>query len=86
MKHRTIPYIAALTALGGCTPGYSIETVSQTSASVVLEYTHSVGGELQAAIRAAEARCQQYGRHARMNGQPTRLNADRSVAAFDCVP
>lgn len=69
-----------------CTPGYSVNLISQTPAAVVLEYTHSVGGELQAAVQAAEARCQQYGKHARMNGQPVRLNMDRSVATFDCVP
>lgn len=86
MKHRHIPYIVAVAALEACTPGYSIDTISQSAAAIVLEYTHSVGGELQAAIKTADSRCQQYGKHARMNGQPTRLNADRSVATFDCVP
>lgn len=72
-------------SLTACTPGFSIDTISATPAAIVLEYSHSVNGELQAAIKTAEARCQQYGRHARMNGQPTQLNLDRSVATFDCV-
>lgn len=76
---------AAVATLGSCTPGYSIDTISQTSSAVVLEYTHSVDGELQATIVEAERRCQQYGKHARLNGTPQRLNVDRSVATFDCV-
>lgn len=72
-------------ALAGCTPGYSLKTISETSSAIVIEYTHSVGGELQAAVQTAQARCQQYGKNARMNGQPTRINMDRSVATFDCV-
>lgn len=86
MNAKAIPYIGLAAVLAACAPGYSIDTVSQSSAAVTLEYTHSVGGELQAAIKTAETRCQQYGRHARMNGQPVRLSADRAVATFDCVP
>lgn len=79
-------YLTLVAALTGCSPpGYSLDLISQSAAAVVLEYTHSVNGELQAAIQTAEARCQQYGRHARMNGQPVRISADRAVATFDCV-
>lgn len=78
-------FAIGLLLLGACAPGYSLTTISETSSAIVLEYTHSVNGELQEAIRTAQVRCQQYGKNARMNGQPTRLNADRSVATFDCV-
>ena len=79
--------VAGFLAVGSaCRPGFSINLISQTPVAVVLEYSHSVGGELQATIRTAETRCQQYGKHARLNGQPVRLNQDRSVATFDCVP
>lgn len=85
MKYRHIPYILPLVLLTACAPGYSLQTISQTAAGVVLEYTHSVNGELQAAIQRAEAQCQTYGKHARMNGEPKRLNLDRSLVTFDCV-
>jgi hypothetical protein len=86
MKTRTLPYIA-LAVTGACGPaGRTVDLVSQTPAAIVLEYTHVWSEELPAAMRIAETRCQQYGRHARMNGEPKRLNADRSVAVFDCVP
>ena len=77
--------VIIVTVLTGCTPGYSVETISQTAAAVTLEYTHSVNGELQAAIQTAEQRCQQYGKHARMNGEPKRLSVDRALVTFDCV-
>jgi hypothetical protein len=85
MRYHILRCAFASALLSGCAPGYSLKTISETSSAIVIEYTHSVGGELQAAIRSAEAQCQQYGRHARMNGQPTRINMDRSVATFDCV-
>lgn len=72
-------------SLLACTPGYSVKTISQTSAAIVLEFTYSVGGEYQATIQEAEKRCQQYGKHARLNGQPAALGIDRAVATFDCV-
>ena len=87
MKHRHLPYIGLALVGAACgPPGRTVNLISATQAAVVLEYTHVWAEELPAAVRIAETRCQQYGRHARMNGQPTRLNADRSVVTFDCVP
>jgi hypothetical protein len=80
-----VRWIVLGVAIVGCTPGYSLETISQTSSSIVIEYTHSVGGEFQAAVQSAQSRCRQYGKNARLNGQPIRLGVDRSVATFDCV-
>jgi len=78
--------VAASFLFVSCATGYSITVVSITPVAVVLEYTHSVNGELQAAIQEAERRCQQYGKHARMSASgPVRLNMDRSVVTFDCV-
>lgn len=84
MKHRHILYVLALAVSCG-PPGSTVSLISATSSAIVLEYTHVWPKELPAAIQIAEGRCQQYGRHARMNGQPTRLDADRSVVTFDCV-
>lgn len=75
-----------LLTMAACAPGYSLTTVSETSSAIVLEYTASVNGELQAAVQTAEARCQQYGRHARMAASgPQRVSVDRAIVAFDCV-
>lgn len=70
-----------------CGPaGRTVTLVSQSPASVVLEYTHVWPEELPAAIRIAQTRCQQYGRHARILPDfPKRLDEDRSIVAFDCV-
>lgn len=65
--------------------GDTIKLVSETSSAIVLAYTHTYETELGAVVRVAEARCQRFGKHARMNGSPQKQSLDRSIVSFDCV-
>lgn len=58
--------------------------VSSSPAAVSLEYTHSYSFELGETVRAAEALCGNYRKHAVMIGN-TRVDLDRSIATFRCV-
>lgn len=83
---RNTGYFLIYVALTACyyPPGSTIHLISETQTAVVLEYTHSYSEELPAAIKQAEARCQQWGKHARLSSN-VQLNLDRSVATFDCL-
>ena len=80
--------ILASFALTGCgPPGRTVKVIGATPASIVMEYTHWYGGELNSAMANAEAHCNQYGKHAQMMGKDRAgpNPVDRSIVTFNCV-
>ncbi len=85
---KRVMIISGLALLAGCaTPGSTLRVVGATPASVVIEYTHSYGSELNEAMAKAQGHCAYYGANARMGH--TQLSGtnplDRSIVTFDCV-
>lgn len=84
-RYWTVILSTLLLGAAGCAAGYSVKPVSLTPTGATFEYTYSVSREYPATVRAAEAHCQGYQKHARPVGQPVILGRDRAVATFECV-
>lgn len=82
---RRILAALAFACVAGCAPGYSVTPVSLTPIGATFEYTYSVGSEYAATVKAAEAHCQKYGKHAKPVGAPVPQGPDRAVQSFECV-
>lgn len=66
-------------------PGNTVHIRFADENGLMLNYTHSWEGELDAAIMIANQKCAEYGKVARMVSAPVAYNLDQSLVRFECL-